>query len=213
MQVSVKGKQIDVGDSLRRHVEAAIAVIVEKYVGSAIEGHAAFSREAHLFHCELSVHFGRGLMVQAQGEAADAYAAFDLAVERTGKRLRRYKRRLRDHQHGRDRESPEPLRARTYLLAREPDDDEPAAPDRAGAPDAAPAGDGATAEDGAPVIIAEMTTEIPTLSVGEAAMRMDLADLPSFVFRNRSHGGLNVVYRRNDGHIGWVDPDLSSPGR
>jgi ribosomal subunit interface protein len=204
MQVSVKGKQVDVGESLRRRVETELASIVEKYVGRAIEGHATFSREAHLFHCELSVHFGRGLMVQAQGEAADAYAAFDVACERAGKRLRRYKRRLRDHQHGRDREPPESLPARTYLLAREPEEE----PEQPGGAE----GTERTA-DGGPVIIAEMATEIPMLSVGEAVMRMDLADLPTLVFRNRSHGGLNVVYRRSDGHIGWVDPDLSAAKR
>jgi ribosomal subunit interface protein len=194
MQISVKGKQIDVGESLRQHVQTELAAIAEKFAGRAIEGHAVFSREAHLINCEISVHFGRGLVVQSEGGATEAYAAFDQALDRAAKRLRRYKRRLRDHWHGRDREPEgEALGARTYLLAPESEED---------LVESAPASDG-------PVIIAEIATEIPMLSVSEAVMRMDLADMPTFVFRNRKNGGLNVVYRRHDGNIGWVDPDLA----
>jgi ribosomal subunit interface protein len=193
MQISVKGKQIDVGESLRQHVETELAAIAEKFAGRPIEGHAVFSREAHLINCELSVHFGRGLVVQSAGAATAPYASFDQALERAAKRLRRYKRRLRDHWHGRDREpAGETLAARTYLLAPPGDD----------LVDTVPVSD-------APVIVAELATEIPMLSVSEAVMRMDLADLPTFVFRNRKNGGLNVVYRRHDGNIGWVDPDLA----
>jgi ribosomal subunit interface protein len=195
MQVSVKGKQIDVGESLRGHVETELGAMVEKYAGRAIGGHAVFSREAHLIRCEITVHFGRDLAVQAEGGATEAYAAFDQALDRAGKRLRRYKGRLRDHYQGRDRETEaEPLAATTYVLAPEASEDE------------TPAGD-------APVIVAETATEIPSLSVSEAVMRMDLAGVPAFVFRNSKNGGVNVVYRRTDGHIGWVDPDLAAPQR
>ncbi len=195
MQLSIKGKQIDVGDALRQHVEDALSVIVEKYFGRAIEAHVSFSREAHMLRSDISMHVHRDLVVQGQAEAGDAYAAFDGAAERIAKRIRRHKRRLRDDHHQdpakmRDAES---LMARSYVIA-EPDEET----------EAAEAGD-------QPVIVAEMTLEIPTLTVGEAVMRMDLSDVPSFIFRNRAHGGLNVVYRRGDGHIGWVDPDLRSP--
>jgi ribosomal subunit interface protein len=194
MQLSIKGKQIDVGDALRQHVESALVVIVEKYFGRAIEAHVSFSREAHMLRSDISVHVHRDLIVQGQGLAGDAYAAFDGAAERIAKRIRRHKRRLHDHHHdARVREvETDSLTARSYVIA-EPDEET----------EAAEAGD-------QPVIVAEMTCEIPTLTVGEAVMRMDLADVPSFIFRNRAHGGLNVVYRRGDGHIGWVDPDLSS---
>jgi ribosomal subunit interface protein len=194
MQLSIKGKQIDVGDALRQHVESALAVIVEKYFGRAIEAQVSFSREAHMLRSDISVHVHRDLVVQGQGLAGDAYAAFDGAAERIAKRIRRHKRRLHDHHHDarvREVES-DSLTARSYVIA-EPDEEA----------QAAEAGD-------QPVIVAEMTLEIPTLTVGEAVMRMDLADVPAFMFRNRAHGGLNVVYRRGDGHIGWVDPDLSS---
>jgi ribosomal subunit interface protein len=194
MQLSVKGKQIDVGDSLRQHVETALGAIVEKYFDRALEAHVVFSREAHMLRSDISVHVHRDMVVQGQGLAGDAYAAFDSAAEHIAKRIRRHKRRLNDH-HGRNREveaEAESLPARSYVIA-----------EHDGEADGAEAGD-------QPVIIAEMTCEIPSLTVGEAVMRMDLADVPSFIFRNRAHGGLNVVYRRSDGHIGWVDPDLNN---
>jgi ribosomal subunit interface protein len=98
MQLSVKGKQIDVGDALRTHVEAALSAIVDKYFGKAIEAHAVFSRQGNLIRSDLSVHLRRDILVQGQASAADAYAAFDSAAEHIAKRIRRYKRRLRDRQ-------------------------------------------------------------------------------------------------------------------
>jgi ribosomal subunit interface protein len=193
MQLSVKGKQIDVGDALRGHVEASLAGIVEKYFEKAIEAHAVFSRQGHLIRSDISVHLRRDILVQGQASAADAYAAFDGAAEHIAKRIRRYKRRLRGR-HGQGHEAAaDRMSARSYVLADEAEDS------------AESASDGADQ----PVIVAEMTLEIPSLTVGEAVMRMDLADVPSFMFRNRAHGGLNVVYRRRDGHVGWVDPDLN----
>src|SRR5258708_26167901 len=157
MQLYVKGKQIDVGDALRQHVETALASIVEKYFERAIEAHAVFSREAHLIRCALSVHIRRDMLVQGQSLAGDAYAAFDSAAEHIGKRIRRYKRRLRGR-HGATHEArAESLQARSYVLAEENEDAEDAATD---------VGD-------QPVIVAEMTCEIPTLTVSEAGMRMD----------------------------------------
>jgi ribosomal subunit interface protein len=209
MQLSVKGKQIDVGDALRQHVESVLAGIVEKYFGRAIEAHVVFSREAHLLRADMSVHVHRDMVVQGHALAGDAYSAFDNAAERIAKRIRRHKRRLVDDHHGRNRDAAaEGLRARSYVLAAEAE--EPGAEEPS---ESAPqsSDDGAAGEPGdQPVIVAEMTCEIPTLSVGEAVMRMDLADVPSFIFRNRTHGGLNVVYRRTDGNIGWVDPDLAA---
>jgi ribosomal subunit interface protein len=197
MQLSVKGKQIDVGDALRTHVEAALSAIVDKYFGKAIEAHAVFSRQGNLIRSDLSVHLRRDILVQGQASAADAYAAFDSAAEHIAKRIRRYKRRLRDRQGETHAAAAENLSARSYVLAEESEEQ------------TAPADGGGAASPDQPVIVAEMTCEIPSLTVGEAVMRMDLADVPSFIFRNRAHGGLNVVYRRRDGHIGWVDPDLN----
>ena len=138
------------------------------------------------------MHVGRGILIQGQGTADDPYLAFNAASEHIAKRLRRHKRRLRDH-HRAERAS-ETLSALQYVLAAEPEDDEAGRP-RRGA--------------GEPVVVAEMTTDIPLLTVSEAVMRMDLEDAPALMFRNSAHGGLNMVYRRTDGNVGWVDP----PGR
>jgi ribosomal subunit interface protein len=196
MQLTVTGKQVDIGEALRRHVEANLDAIFGKYFGTAIEAHVVVSKEAHLTCAEISIRVGRGgIVVNAHAAALEAHAAFDAASERVAKQLRRYKRRLRDH-HARTREPQAGAeRAIDYVLAPVEDSEDEAS---------------AAAEDsgGAPAVIAEMSTELPHLTVGEAAMRMDLADAPVLLFRNRSHGELNLVYRRPDGNIGWIDPEL-----
>jgi ribosomal subunit interface protein len=196
MQLTVTGKQVDVGNALRRHVEVALETLLGKYFGTAIEAHAVFAREAHLIHAEISLHIGRGIVVNSSAVASDHYPAFDAAAERLAKQLRRYKRRLRDY-HGKARAPAEPGEmARSFVLA--PVDEE--------ALDEEPVGGEAGADDASPVVIAEMSTELPRLTVGEAAMRLDLANAPVLLFRNRTHGELNLVYRRGDGNIGWIDP-------
>ena len=197
MQISVTGRQIDVGDALRQRVEVNLADSVVKYFDHAIEGNIVFSREAKGIRADISVHVGRGIVVQGHGQAENAHAAFDGALDRIAKRLRRHKRRIRDHH--RDQKASlaeDTLRAQQYILSAEDeaefdDGDDPAT----------------GGEDARPIVIAEMTTEIESLTVGAAVMRMDLADLPALMFRNSAHGGLNVVYRRTDGHIGWIDPE------
>jgi ribosomal subunit interface protein len=190
MHITVAGKQLDVGDALRLHAEAAIEDIADKYFGNAIEAHVVFSREAHLIHCDLQVHVGRGILVRSEDEAGDPYVAFDGAAVRIGKRLRRYKRRLRDHGRN-DERARKDQPGRTYVLQAGGETEEP--PE-----DAEPQ----------PVVVAEMDTPIPQLSVSEAVMRLDLADLPALLFHNSAHGNLNVIYRRRDGNIGWIDPGL-----
>jgi ribosomal subunit interface protein len=200
MQLTVTGKQIDVGEALRRHVEASLGSILGKYFGTAIEAHVVVAKEAHLSRAEISVHIGRGIVVNAHAATSDIYAAFDAAAERVGKQLRRYKRRLRD-QHAKAREDMAASeRARDYVLAPAAEDGE--------IDEISP-----HVEGGAPTVIAEMSTELPNLTVGEAVMRMDLADAPVLLFRNRSHGELNLVYRRADGNIGWIDPELDPARR
>ncbi len=204
MQLTVTGKQVDVGEALRNHVEESLEALLGKYFRTAIEAHAVFSREAHLIAVELSLHVGRGMVVNSRGSATDYYLAFDSAAERLAKQLRRYKRRLRDY-HGKARPAGErPEMARSFVLA--PLEEENEVADIATETDVGAAAE-AVADGGiAPVVIAEMSTELPQLTVGEAVMRMDLADTSVLLFRNRSHGELNVVYRRGDGNIGWIDP-------
>jgi ribosomal subunit interface protein len=199
MQVIVTGKQIDVGEALRGHAETVTSAIVERYFGKAIEAHVVFCRERHLILSDISVHARRGLLVQCHGESSDPYAAFDTAAERLDKRLRRYKRRLRNH-HRNAKEETEPQEATDdatdYVVAAAAEEEHAKEP-----------------ADDQPLVIAEMRTSIPRLSVSEAVMRLDLTDLPALLFRNSAHGNLNLVYRRRDGNVGWVDPDLAAQSR
>lgn len=188
MEISIKGKGVDVGDALRAHVQNQVASAVAKYFSKAHGAMVTVCRDGGHFRVDISVHPARGLLVQGQGAAADAYAAFDGAFERIAKQLRRYKRRLNDHHRSRGAGEIEAIPAQHYVLAAE-------APEVEELP-----------ADGQPVIIAELQTEIVSLSVGEAVMRMDLGDLPALMFRNQGSGVLNVVFRRPDGNIGWIDP-------
>lgn len=189
MNLTVKGKQLDVGDALRTHVMDNLTSIAEKYFNDPIEANVVFSRDAHLYAADVQIHVGRGIMIHAQAEAPEPYPAFDAASEKLAKQLRRYKRRLRDHHRGPNGELRDELKARQYVIEAEREEaaEEPE-------------------NETQPVIVAEMETRIETLTVGEAVMRMDLGNQPALMFRNRKHGGLSMVYRRPDGNIGWVDP-------
>ncbi len=192
MQITVSGKQVDLSEALRVRVSDQLDTIAGKYFDHALEANVTFSRARSFFTCDINVHAGRGLTVRGEGEAADANAAFDDAAEHIAKRLRRYRRRVNDH--ARDTASREaPQAARTYVLRQE-DEEAPAT-----ANGVAPPATYAT-------VVAETPSEILTLSVSDAVMRMDLADQAVLMFRNNTNGELNVVYRRSDGHIGWIDP-------
>ncbi|KGJ08165.1 ribosome-associated translation inhibitor RaiA [Paracoccus versutus] len=188
MRYQISGKQIDVGDALSTHVKTELGATVEKYSQRPTDATVIFSRNAHEFICDAVVHLSTGLTAQAKGGATDIYAAFEQCRERMDKQLRRYKRRLKDHY--KDRTQPvEFEQAGMYVLAAGEDDE------------------WETQADGVqPMIIAEMETRVPTLSVGEAVMQMELAGSPLLVFRNEKHGGVNVVHRRDDGNVGWIDP-------
>ncbi|WP_114286835.1 ribosome hibernation-promoting factor, HPF/YfiA family [Candidatus Halocynthiibacter alkanivorans] len=191
MLYQISGKQIDIGESLQIHVKSELGAVVEKYAERPTDAQIVFSRSASEFVCEAVVHLSTGLSAQARGHAHDIYAAFDSAAEKMEKQLRRYKRRLKDHH--RERTSPVELsRASSYILAGS-EHDESAEP-----------------QSLQPIIIAEMETKIPSLSVGEAVMQMELAGSPVLVFQNEDKSGVNVVYRREDGNIGWIDPKNAS---
>ena len=217
MKLTITGKQIDLGDALRAHVGASLEQVTGKYFNGAIDATVAFSRQSHLYRADLSVHVSRNIQMQSSGEAADAYVAFDQAAERLAKRLRRHKRRLVDHHRDVPHEPALPAQAYVLELAEaddgEGDVDAPLLPARTiAAGDTALLDKPATAghEPDQPVIIAEMTMPIDVLTVSQAVMRLDLSDLQALMFRNRAHGGLNMVYRRPDGNVGWVDPQGSS---
>ncbi|MDA0702218.1 MAG: ribosome-associated translation inhibitor RaiA [Proteobacteria bacterium] len=203
MQITVTGKQLDVSDAFREHARLGLTGAAEKYFANAMEGSVVLGREGASIRADLTVHVGRGIQVQGHAVAADAHSAFDAALERTTKRLRRHKWRLRDHHRG-DVPEYETSPAQQYVIAELPeigeDEDDVTLPD--------------TAADAAdhPLIIAEMATEVVSLTVSQAVMRLDIGDLPALLFRNRAHGDLNMIYRRADGNIGWVDPQ-SGPAK
>ncbi len=190
MQLTVQGKQIDVGDALRTHVSEKLEDINSKYFNRAIDATVLFSREGHghgLYKAQISIRVGKKIMVVADDTAGDPYGAFESCADKVAKQLRRYKSKLRDNHENQEVS----LKARDYTLAAPADEDE-------GEDDGVPYGDD-------PPIIAEIATEIETLSVPDAVMRMDLSDLNALLFRNAKHKGLNLVYRRKDGNIGWID--------
>lgn len=202
MQVTVKGKQLDVGDALRTHVKDQLANLVGKYFGNPMEATVILSKDAHLYKADIQVHVGRGILLQSYAQANEPYPAFDEAADKVAKRLRRYKRRLKDH-HERQTLAQLPVTsARKYILEADDADLEDFEEETESAPEV---------NGHQPVVVAEMETAIEMLTVSEAVMRMDLAELPALMFRNRAHGGLNMIYRRPDGNVGWVDP-AGSPG-
>jgi ribosomal subunit interface protein len=187
MRYQISGKQIDIGDALQTHVKEELGAAIGKYAERPTDAQVIFSRDGHEFVCEATVHLSTGLTAQAKAAATEIYAAFESCCAKMEKQLRRYKRRLKDHH--RSRAEPVELSgAASYILAANEDSDE------------------SEPEDLQPVIVAETQTKIPSLTVGEAVMQMELAGAPVLVFRNEKRNGVNVVYRRDDGNIGWIEP-------
>lgn len=189
MRYQITGKQIDIGEALQTHVKTELGSVIDKYAQRPTGANIVFSKSAHEFTCEATVHLSTGLTAQASGKDTEIYGAFDACGQKMEKQLRRYKRRLKNHHQ--DRSQPVELSGgSSYILAAEATEDEP--------------------ESLAPVIVAEMETKILSLSVGEAVMQMELAGAPVLVFKNEKGGGVNVVYRREDGNVGWIDPAAST---
>lgn len=191
MQLTVQGKQMELGDALRDHVSTKLEDINAKYFNRAIDATVTFVPEGHSFYkTHISIRVGKDIMVISDATEPDPYVSFDQAAEKVAKQLRRYKRKLRDH-HQRLEDAPEEhfTNARDITLSTE-QDNEP---------------EGESSND--PLIIAEIATSIQTMSPSEAVMRLELSNLPALMFRNATHNGLNMVYRRPDGNVGWVDPE------
>ncbi len=180
---------MDVGDALSQHIEQHLTSVSEKYFDNPIESHVVMSKGVHAqVQADITVHVGRNIVVQGHDAANDAYAAFDGAADKIARQLRKYKDRLKNH-HKRVAEQ-ESLPAQQYVLATDTSEEEMS-----------------TDLDEQPAVIAEMATNIDSLTVSEAVMRMDLSNSPVVIFKNRSHGGVNVIYRREDGNISWIDPE------
>jgi ribosomal subunit interface protein len=187
MQVIVQGQQVDVGEALRGYVQEKIEDTCAKFFSHTIQGNVHFARESTGFRTDITLTVGNGITLSASAnDPADPYPAFDQANSKLMKQLKRYKDRLRDHHKKIEKgDFPLPEAANEYTLS-----------------DAETHGEGGDN----PVTLAEMPTRLDTLSVSEAVMRLDLGDLPALLFKNGAHGRMNMVYRRADGNIGWVDP-------
>lgn len=189
MTLQVTGKNVEAGEAFKIYITDKLTNSLEKYIGPEISGHIRLEKERGRFRTDCSIRLKTGLLLELHGEAADAYASADAAVERMDKRLRRYKRRLKSHHNGRGRhEAALEVLTPDYTVRADEEETDAATPLR---------------EE--PVIIAEAERSIQELPVSEAVMQLDLTDRSFFVFRNAAHGGLNIVYRRSDGHIGWID--------
>jgi ribosomal subunit interface protein len=188
MAFRVSGKNIAIGEALRRRVSARIAEALEKYFGGGYSGHVTVCKDGFGFRTECALHLDSGTTLEAKAVAADAYASTDQAAMRIEKQLRRYKRRLKEHSSTR----------RDAAVESAPEEVPPPA-----------AGEAAVAGVN-PAIIAESLAALKRLSVGEAVRELDLTGAAAVVFRHAGHGRVNLVYRRADGHIGWVDPPALS---
>ncbi len=192
MTIKITGKNVDLGESLRSYALSRVETALGKFAGRSVSGQISVEKNHESFLTQCAIHLASGLDMQSTGNGADAYGSVDSAMERLEKRLRRYKRRLKSHGQGAVN-SAHLLESAgiDYVIDVERTAESPGIE-----------GDGA----GAPAVIAEKPARVRAMAVSDAVMQMDLADQPFLVFRNAAHGGINVVYRRPDGNIGWIDP-------
>lgn len=193
MPLTIAGKHMDVGDALRTRIEERVGESVGKYFDGNHSGQVTLSKTGAGFEADCTIHLDTGIVLRTSATSGDPTQAFEMAAERIDKRLRRYKRRLKaHHSHHNVPPIPDPTPAAEIVLAvPEEDEDLP--------------------ENYAPLVIAETPTRIRTMTVGMAVLQLDLQDAPALMFTNAANGALNVVYRRSDGNVGWIDPSLSEP--
>jgi ribosomal subunit interface protein len=186
MKTTITGKHLDIGEALKSHIEKSVSEMIAKYFGDALEVHVNLSKgPAHNFETELSFHISRHFIVRAHAEDPDPYRSVDLALTKLDKRTQKYKTRLRESRRQDGALEKELAPALSYILNAETEDN---------------------GLDPTPLIIAEMASTVPTVCVSDAVMHMDLLEQQAILFRNVNSGRMNVVFRRQDGNIGWIDP-------
>lgn len=192
MVTTISGKHMDVGASLQEYVNQRIDFGVKKHLHDVTQAKIVFSKLSYLYHVDVMIHDSHVGMVKAESESDDVYAAFDTAIIKIEKQLRKYKGKIKKHIHSKsikDIVAEEAIFSGTkYVL---------------NVPKAEEEHDG---HDHEPITIAEKVANIEKLTVSEAIMKMDLSHLPALMFINRSNNRINMVYHRNDGNISWVDP-------
>lgn len=188
MDIRVSGHQVDTGEALQNHANERLTAIIQKYFSRALSSHVTFGRApAGAFRCDIIMHVMQNLVLKGTGSAQDAHVALDQAAEKIDKQLRRYKRRLKDrHEQAQHAMAVEEA---AYVIFEEP------APDK----------EEEVVAD-APVVIAETRVDVPEATVSDAVMMLDLRNTTALLFKNAGTGRHNMVYRRGDGSIGWVEP-------
>lgn len=191
MRFSVTGRHVDISDAFRASAEEGLKAFCEKYQVEPVESWIVISKDGFSFMVEVKLHLSRNVDLVSSCHHTDAYAGIEGALDILGKRIRRHKKRVADHHkrhdfHGEKEVTPYYVLNGSILSSEEED---------------------TTGEELAPAIVAEVSANIPTLSVGDAVMRMDLSESNAFIFRNSQNRRINFVYRRKDGNIGWMDPN------
>ncbi|MFN3911555.1 ribosome hibernation-promoting factor, HPF/YfiA family [Hyphomonas sp.] len=191
MQIQITGKHMDLGEALRGRIEDGLEAAVAKYFNRTGEANVFVSQHGPFVEVDCNVHLPSGIVLQSTGRADDPYAALEVSLEKMEKRVRRYKRRLKDHHASAPQPMPAMAAAESLIRVSDTEDSE----------------DTGIETGDAPLTVAETSVQIRTMTVSEAVMQLELQDVPALMFRNAGHDGLNMVYRRPDGHIGWVDPE------
>ena len=191
MTLRVSGKNMDVGDALRGKAEEHFASVVGKYFDGGYDGHLTLTPDGIGFRADCVVHLDSGATLQASAQGGDATSAYEVMALNIEKRLRRYNRKLKSHRRGHNGNGEDGGTAQYTVFGSSDDVDE-------------------LADDYAPPVIAETTKSLRQMSVEEAVMELDFSGQQVVMFRHAGHGGLNVVYRRADGNIGWIDPALGA---
>jgi ribosomal subunit interface protein len=189
MNLRISGKHMEIGDAFRSRIEGRIGEAIDKYFDGGFSGHVTVEKSGSRFSADCMIRLDTGMSLQATGESQEPISAFDVAAERFEKRLRRYKRRLKEH-HSNDSDS-EQVDVAYRVMAAVSDDEE-------------------VPENYAPAIVAESTMRLKTMSVASAVVELDTKDSPVYVFRNAGNDHVNIVYRRSDGNIGWIDTSAAS---
>lgn len=192
MQIQITGRHMELGEALRGRIEEGLEAAVSKYFSRTGDANVFVSQQGPFVEVDCNVHLPSGIVLQSTGKANDPYAALEVSLDKMEKRVRRYKRRLKDHHANGQPALPAEVAAEILFQAADSDTEDSV--------------DTGVEVGDAPLTVAETKVQIRTMSVSEAVMQLELQDVPALMFRNASHDGLNMVYRRPDGHIGWVDP-------
>jgi len=197
MSVQVSGRHVNVGEALRTRIVDALSAGVGKYFERGGDADVSVGRDGHSFCVDVVLRLASGQQLEARGLGGDAHAAFDSVLDKLEARIRRYKRRLKNHHIQTGARTADAQLASLVVLRADEAGDFDEAWDEGEDADVAPAA----------MIIAETEATVKTMPVAMAVMELDLSDAPMVLFRNAGHGGLCVVYRRKDGNIGWIDPE------